>query len=118
MPFPKQTVRVIRNEGTDEEESFETVGHIQASTGFFAVDTPIFEGDTVEVSDPRRGPDGRERRIAKTVKVNDSQNELAHIAVTWGKAPLPRVAPVRRLTFENLHPQVQAAASDLFGDGH
>jgi len=28
------------------------------------------------------------------------------------------VAPVRRLTFQNLHPAVQAAAGALFADGH
>jgi uncharacterized protein (TIGR02391 family) len=119
MSFPKQTVHVIRNEGTDDEESFETVGHIQPEQGFFEVETPIYEGDIVEVADPRGGPAGKERRIAATVKVYDSAPRgMAHTAVTWGKAPAPRVAPVRRLTFENLHPQVQAAAGDLFADGH
>ena len=29
-----------------------------------------------------------------------------------------RVAPVRRLTFENLHSAVQSAAGELFADGH
>ncbi|WP_422559919.1 TIGR02391 family protein [Gordonia sp. (in: high G+C Gram-positive bacteria)] len=36
-----------------------------------------------------------------------------------GDSPAPpRVAAVRRLTFDNLHPAVQAAAGDFFADGH
>jgi uncharacterized protein (TIGR02391 family) len=35
-----------------------------------------------------------------------------------GRAVPPRQAPVRRLTFENLHPEIQASAGDLFADGH
>lgn len=44
---------------------------------------------------------------------------MHRVKVEWGDAPPPtRVAPVRRLTFENLHPAVQAAVGDLFADGH
>jgi uncharacterized protein (TIGR02391 family) len=118
-PFPKETVRVIRNEGTDDEEILEVVGHIQPDSGFFDVDAPIFEGDIVEVADPRMGSEGRERRLAQRVKVNSNAPEsVQHTQVIWGRAPAARVAPVRRLTFENLHPQVQAAAGDLYADGH
>ncbi len=116
---PTETVRVIRNEATDDEETFEVVGHIQPDSGFFDVDTPIYEGDIVEVADPRKGPEGRERRLAQRVKVNHNAPARAqHTEVIWGTAPAARVAPVRRLTFENLHPQVQDAAGDLFADGH
>ncbi len=53
------------------------------------------------------------------VKVNDVGFEfLRHIEVVWGKAPAVRVAEVRRLGIEGLHPAVIAAASDLFTDGH
>ncbi len=39
--------------------------------------------------------------------------------VEWGPAPpSPRVAPVRRLSIENLHPGVQQAAGELLADGH
>lgn len=76
------------------------------------------EGDVVEVPDPRRGPDGVERRLARTVKVNDmGPASMRHIAVKWGAAPVARVAAVRRLTFENLHPAVQEAAGALYADG-
>jgi uncharacterized protein (TIGR02391 family) len=43
---------------------------------------------------------------------------MNHITVTFGKAAPPRSAPIRRLQLENLHPQVIAAASDLFNDQH
>lgn len=92
--------------------------HVQAEKGFFDVDTPIFEGDVVEVADPRR-PEGVERRLAAKVKVNNfGPADMQHISVTWGRAAPPRVVPVRRLSFENLHSDVQSAAGDLFADGH
>ena len=66
-----------------------------------------------------RSPDGLERRLAKDVKVNNfGPTHMQHIAVEWGKAAAPRVPPVRRLTFENLHQAVREAAGDLFADGH
>ena len=119
LGFPTETVQIIHAEGTDEEETFEIVAHIQPASGFFDVDTPIYEGDIVVVADPRKGPDGRERRLAREVKVNNNAPSNAqHTEAIWGKAPVARVAPVRRLTFENLHPDVQTSAGDLFADGH
>lgn len=46
---------------------------------------------------------------------------MHRVQAEWGEPPdanPPRVAPVRRLTFESLHPEVQAAAGDMFADGH
>jgi uncharacterized protein (TIGR02391 family) len=44
--------------------------------------------------------------------------EMHRVRVEWGDAPSPpQVAAVRRLTFENLHPAVQAAAGSFFADG-
>jgi uncharacterized protein (TIGR02391 family) len=43
---------------------------------------------------------------------------MRHVEVVWGKASAVRVAGVRRLGIEGLHPTVIAAASDLFTDGH
>lgn len=119
MPFKTQIVKIIRNESTDDEEVIEAWAHIQPESGFFDLTTPIFEGDVVEVEDLRRGPGGAERRLAEEVHVNDTGSaEVSHINVKWGKTAPPRVAPVRRLTFENLHREVQAAAGELFADGH
>jgi uncharacterized protein (TIGR02391 family) len=115
---PPQNVKIIRNADSEDEQVVEVDAQIQGEKGFFDVDTPIFEGDLVEVADPRR-PEGVERRLAAKVKLNNfGPADMQHITVTWGNAPMPRTAPIRRLTFENLHPQVQSAAGDFFADGH
>lgn len=112
-------VTVIHNSGTEDEERFETEAHVQAKTAFFAVDTPIYEGDVVEFPDPRGG---LARKVAANVDVNNSTGPsfrgMEHIHVTWGAAPPARVAPVRRLSVENLHAEVIRSSSDLFADGH
>lgn len=109
-------VVIIHAEGTDDEAKTTVEAMIQSKSGFFEVTTPIYEGDIVEIPDPRGGTD---RRLAAEVKVKDfGPKNMQHTQVIWGKAPAQRVAPVRRLTFENLHPKVRAAAGDLFADGH
>jgi uncharacterized protein (TIGR02391 family) len=112
-------VAVIHDAGTEGEKRFETEAHIQAKAGFFAVDTPIYEGDVVEFPDPRGG---LARKIAASVDVNNPAGSafrgMEHIHVTWGATPPPRIAPVRRLSVENLHAEVIRSSSDLFADGH
>lgn len=112
-------VTVVHDPGTEDEEHFETEAHIQATTGFFAVDTPIYEGDVVEFPDPRGGTT---KKVAATVDVNNptgsSFRGMQHIHVTWGAAPPSRVPPVRRLSIENLHAEVISSSSELFADGH
>lgn len=112
-------VKIIHNPGIDDETVIDAEAIVQAESGFFDVDTPIYEGDTVEIPDPRRGPQGTERRLAQRVNVNDyGPADMRHIRVTRGRAPAPRIAPVRRLSLENLHPDVQDAAAALFAGGH
>jgi hypothetical protein len=109
-------VEIIHCEGTPDESRLTVEALVQAEPGFFATDTPIYEGDVVEIPDPRGGTD---RRLAAAVTVNDLGSEsMRHIEVLWGKVPAVRVADVRRLGIEGLHPAVNAAASDLFTDGH
>lgn len=109
-------VTVIHLDGTAEESRLEVEAHIQAESGFFAVSTPIYEGDVVELADPRGGTS---RRLVTEVRVNDFGPEhMRHIKVVWGQAPPVRIAPVRRLSFEGLHPEVVRASSDLFADRH
>lgn len=125
MPLPDNfrhfgvtQVTIVHAEGTDDEKRHTTEAHIQAKTGFFAVETPIYEGDIVEFADPRGGID---RKLAAEVDVNNpggTLSNMAHIHVTWGRAPMLRVPPVRRLTIDNLHQRVISSAGDLFGDGH
>lgn len=111
----KQVV-IVSKPGTADEERKTVEAMIQSESGFFEVTTPIYEGDLVEIPDPRGGTDVR---VAREVKVNDyGSSNIQHTQVKWGKAPVQRIAPVRRLTFENLHPDVQKAAGDLFADGH
>lgn len=111
----KQVV-IVSKPGTEDEERKTVEAMIQSESGFFEVSTPIYEGDLVEIPDPRGGTDVR---MARDVKVNDfGSSNIRHTQVKWGKAAVQRVAPVRRLTFENLHPEVQDAAGNLFADGH
>lgn len=116
-PFPVSAVRIIRAEGTADKTITETHCHVQPDTGYFDFDTPVFEGDIVEMPDPRPGAGGHMRKVASKVDIYDA-GRIQYIHVTWGAAPAVRTAPIRRLTFENLHPEVQAAAGDLFADGH
>lgn len=117
--FGIRKVTVVHNPGTADEERFETEAHIQAKTAFFAVDTPIYEGDVVEFPDPRGG---MARRVAASVDVNNptgsSFRGMEHIHVTWGTAPPAHIAPIRRLSIENFHAEVIRSSSDLFADGH
>lgn len=116
-----QVVKVIRHPGTEDEESFETEAHIQGKTGSFDKSTPIYTGDYVEMADPRKGPGGVERRYVASATVLQSgpEESLHRVKVEWGVGAAPaKVPPVRRLTLENLHPRVQAAAGSLFADGH
>lgn len=117
--FGTEMVTVIRNPGTEDEESFQVEAHIQGRTGSFDVGTPIFTGDYVELPDPRLGTGGVERRYVATAKVlRTGPAHTNRVKVEWGDAPAPpRVAAVRRLTFENLHPAVQEAAGSFFADG-
>lgn len=89
-------VTIIHAAGTDDETTFEADALIQCESGFFESDTPIYESDIVVVPDPRKGPDGTERRLAKQVKKNNfGGRDMQHIKVVWGKAPPARVAPIR-----------------------
>lgn len=111
-----KTVVVIQNEGTEDEVRTKTEAMIQAESGFFDITTPIYEGDIVEIPDPRGGID---RRLASEVHINDyGSKALHHTQVKWGKASAARTAPIRRLSIEHFHPIVTQAASALFADGH
>jgi uncharacterized protein (TIGR02391 family) len=111
-----EPVTIVHAEGTEEETHVDVRAHIQPETGFFEVDAPVYEGDIVLIADPRGGI---ERRLVGEVKVyNVGPARIRHTEVTWAKAPPIRVAPVRRLTLENLHPEIVDASGDLFTDGH
>jgi uncharacterized protein (TIGR02391 family) len=111
-----ESVTIVHAEGTEDETRAEVEAHIQPEVGFFDIDAPIYEGNIVLVGDPRGGVD---RRLAGEVKIyNVGPAHMRHTEVMWAKAPLPRVAPVRRLTIEHFHADVVVASGDLFADGH
>lgn len=109
--YGTQKVVIVRNEGLDDESRVETQAQITRTNGLFALKTPIVEGDVVEFIVDRR--QGVTRKIA--LAVNEDRNL---IDVTWGRAPALRVAAVRRLGIQGLHPAVVEAASALYTDGH
>lgn len=111
-------VTITHSAGTADESRCEAEAQLQAASGFFAIETPVYEGDIVDVPDPRGGT---ERYVATEVKINRAPARApgqGFTEVVWGKAPAPRVAPIRRLTIENLHPIVMRSAGSLFADGH
>lgn len=111
---------IIKNLGTPDEDRTPTeAAVIDSDTAYFALETPLYEGDHVEVPDPRSGP------VIKVVaslvqypmpKSMARGDETGYAEVKWGRAEAPRQAPVRRLDLQRLHPAVISAASALFAD--
>lgn len=99
--FPQKNVTIIHNEGEANEQRTESRAIVQSKSAQFNVDTPIYEGDLVEVPDPRGGV---QRLYAAEVRVNDVDGSatfrgMAHINVKWGKPPAPRqVSPVLNIS--------------------
>jgi hypothetical protein len=82
--FPQNDVEVIRDEGTPEERRLKMRAIIQRSTGQFNADAQIFDGDIVELDDPRGG---KRRLYADKVDIIEGGG-MSHISVTWGKRPV------------------------------
>lgn len=129
MPLPDiirrsgtRMVTLIREPGPSEQrvEVEASVLHDQGiDKAYVAKETPVYEGDMIEFPDPRGGV---MRYFAEKVVINDLPNgpfaDMAFTEVHLSKELPPRTAPVRRLSFENLHPAVIEASADLFADGH
>lgn len=116
--FPSQNVVIVHKEGSRNEVRTDARGNIQGRKGYFDVSTAIYEGDVVELPDPRGGV---RRLLVASVAISDQGPLFAdvnHIEVTWGKPPPTRVAGIRRLGFEGLHPLILSAGGNLFTDGH
>ena len=113
LPFSRP-VTLIKNYGQPGETRQTVECSIDDDTGLFPIDTQVYEGDVVELADPRGGT--RHLQVA-AIKIYD-QGVLDHIEARWGKSPQVRQAPIRRLGIENLHPEILAASNDLFVDGH
>jgi len=92
MPSHQKTVTIVHAPGTDSETRSTVQALIQSSSGMFDVTTQIYEGDIVEVDDPRGFVDSR---TVGTVKVNDiGSAHMHHIHVDW--APKQPAAPSRK----------------------
>lgn len=96
--LPQKDVVIVRDEGTANEVRTPSRAIVQPNSGQFNVDTPIFEGDVIEVPDPRGGI---QRLYAAEVRVNDVDHDpdfagMGHINVKWG---MPRVERQSAPTF-------------------
>ena len=115
-------VTIIKNHGTDDEQRFDVEAQLlNSDKAYFAIEDPLYEGDHVEMPDPRGGVDVK---LAAVVVQNPMPANMAgafggsngFTEVTWGRASPARQAPVRRLDLQRLHPRVIASASGLFAD--
>ena len=111
-----QRVVVIHNEGQPDERRTEIEAHVQPKKGFFEVDAPVYEGDVVQLPDPRGGVD--RRHVNKVEWYKTGRPLLDHIEVTWGSAAPVRRPPIGRVTVAGLHPQIQLVSGDLYVDRH
>lgn len=53
--FGTKQVKVSRGGADSESEPTALEAHVQATKAYFAVDAPVYEGDLIEVPDPRGG---------------------------------------------------------------
>jgi uncharacterized protein (TIGR02391 family) len=111
-----QTVVVIHNEGQPDERRGEMEAHVQPGKGLFEVDAPIYEGDVVELRDPRGGID--RRHVNKVEWFQTGRNPLNHIEVTWSSAAPVRRPPIERATVAGLHALIKQVSGDLYVDRH
>ena len=59
------------------------------------------------------------RYVAKATVLRGGPEMMHRVKVEWGTGPPPaHVAPVRRLSIENLHAAVRDASGELFADGY
>lgn len=93
--FPQKDVVIIHAEGTPSEKHTEVRAVTQSRSAFFDLDTPIYEGDFVEMADPRGGV---MRYYVKDIEINDTEGSssfagMGHIKATWGDKPVHHPQP-------------------------
>ena len=72
--LPLQDVEIIHAIGSPDERRFQTQALINKGDGAFAVDTPIYEGDIVELDDPRGG---RRQLVVDEIDIYDMRSNSA-----------------------------------------
>lgn len=93
--FPQQDVVIVHAPGTLDEKRTPSRVQAQAASGFFDIDTPVYEGDVVELDDPRGGT---RRMFVTKIDINDVRGRggfrgMSHIQAHWTEgAPRPAAA--------------------------
>ncbi|WP_309130842.1 TIGR02391 family protein [Brevibacterium sp.] len=115
-------VVIVKNHSTDDEERVRTEAQLMnSSEAYFAIEDRLYEGDHVEMRDPRGG---LILKVAAEVEQHPMPASMAsafggsngYTKVKWGKDQPVRQAPVRRLDLQHLHAEVVSSASALFAD--
>lgn len=115
-------VSIIKNRGTDEEQRLEVDAQLlNSGKAYFALEDPLYEGDWVEMPDPRGGQVVKVaiKVVQHPMPANMSRSfggSNGYAEVDWGEAEPTRQPPVRRLSLQRLHPAVIDSASALFAD--
>ena len=94
---------------------------MNSTEAYLAIEDQLYEGDHVEMPDPRGG---LILKVAAEVEQHPMPSSMAsafggsngYAKVKWGKSQPVRHAPVRRLNLQNLHAEVVSSASALFAD--
>lgn len=112
-----QEVTIVHDEGQANETRTTAQCNVQSTKGFFEVDTPIYEGDVIELPDPRGG---LRRLTVRTVEIADEGrgSALSHLAAVWGTPNEVRRPAISRVSIEDLHPAIVRVAGGLYVDGH
>ncbi|WP_167047549.1 hypothetical protein [Salinibacterium sp. ZJ454] len=86
--FGTQPVIIIHRPGESTEERHNLEAQVQGSKAFFNVDAPVYDGDVMEIIDPRGGT----RTVHITdVKINQAggsmSSHMSHIAASFSSRP-------------------------------
>jgi len=107
LPFTVP-VTLIKNAGQPNESRQIVQCSVQPKKGFFELNAPVYEGDIVELPDPRGGV--RQLYVAE-VNIVGQGSELGHIEVSWGKPPLAGESQTMIGNFQHL---MQAVLEQMY----
>ncbi len=95
--FPQADVVIVHSPGSSEEARIPARVQPQSNAGLFDVTTPIYEGDIVEMDDPRGGL----RRLHVTqIDIHDFRGSvsfqgMSYIKTSWSEKPSRNVQPTQ-----------------------
>lgn len=116
--FPQRDVVIVHALGTLDEKRTPSRVQAQADAGYFDIDTPIYEGDVVEMDDPRGGT--RRLHVSK-VDLNDTRGDsgfrgMSHIKAHWSEGPPRPLAGTTTTTYNAPVVQVHGDHAQLAWD--